>query len=113
MRRVVIAVSLSFLSVGACAGDSPEVPVGPDGVPDPVLVLGRDIYADRCATCHGSSGDGDRGPKISEGSTVDDYPEVADQVELVERGKGAMPAFGDALTDAELTAVVRYVREVL
>lgn len=113
MRRVVLAVSLSLASTSACAGNTPEVPVGPDGVPDPVLVLGRDVYGDRCATCHGNSGGGGRGPKISEGSTLEDYPDIADQIALVESGKGGMPAFGTALTEAELTAVVRYVREVL
>jgi mono/diheme cytochrome c family protein len=33
---------------------------------------------------------------------------------VVAGGKGSgMPAFGDDLTDAEIAAVVRYIREVL
>lgn len=87
--------------------------MGPDGAPDPVLEVGRDVYSDRCSNCHADDGDGGRGPRISGGATVEEFPEVEDLVELIRVGKGAMPGFGDDLDDAELEAVARYVREVL
>ena len=111
-RTVVVSIAIGLLA-GACAGGSPEVPAGPDGRRDPVLVLGRDVYSDRCSNCHANDGDGGRGPKISGGATLEEFPEVEDQVELLREGKGAMPGFGDVLDDAELEAVARYVREVL
>jgi len=113
LRRVIAGLSIVIMAATACAADTPMVPVGPDCVPDPVLVLGREIYSDRCANCHGSSGGGDRGPKVSDRSTFEDYPHVADLVVFVAAGKGLMPGFGDTLSEAELEAVARYVREVL
>ena len=113
VRRVVAGLFILMLTAGACAVDVPEVRPGPDGLPDPVLVLGREIYSDRCARCHGGSGRGDRGPKISGGSMVEKYPDEADQVAFVAAGKGVMPGFDDTLAEAELEAVVRFVREVL
>ena len=113
LRRVVAGLLILIVTAGACAADAPKVPIGPDGEPDPVLVLGREVYSDRCANCHGSSGGGDRGPKISDRSTLERYPDVVDQVAFVAAGKGLMPGFGGKLTNAELEAVVRYVRAVL
>ena len=113
VHRVVAGLFILMLTAGACAADVPEVPLGPDGSPNPVLVLGREIYSDRCARCHGGSGGGNRGSKISDGSMVEKYPDGADQVAFVAAGKGVMPGFDGTLTEAELEAVVRFVREVL
>ena len=109
MRRVVAGLLILIVTAGACATDTPEVPVGPDGEPDPVLV----IYSNRCASCHGNRGGGDRGPKISDQSTLEKYPDIVDQIAFVAAGKGIMPGFGGKLTEPELEAVVRYVREAL
>ena len=37
---------------------APEAPLGPDGQPDPVLTVGRDIWVDRCARCQANDGRG-------------------------------------------------------
>lgn len=113
MRRVV-AVLFALVSVGAaCAGEAPEVPVGPDGEPDPVLVTGRDIFSSRCANCHGTSGGGGQGPRLADGRVVENYPEIDEQIAVVANGRNQMPAFEGTLTPAEIEAVVRYTREVL
>ena len=96
LRRFVAGLFILIVTAGACAADTLEIPLGPDGVPDPVLVLGSEIYSDKCASCHGNSGRGDRGPKISDRSTVAKYPDVLDQIAFVETGKGggrSGPAF--------------------
>lgn len=111
MRLVVIVAAFGLLT--ACAADAPAVPAGPDGEPDPVLVSGRDIYSGRCATCHGGSGGGDRGPKLADGRVVESLPDAAEQFTVVHDGRGQMPGFGDSLSDEEIDAVVRYTREVL
>lgn len=113
LHRLVAVTVVAVVLGGACAADTPEVPLGPDGQPDPVLVTGRDIYTAHCANCHGGSGGGSQGPEIGGGATLEDYPEIADQVDFIRAGKGIMPAFADRLTEAELEAVVRFVREVL
>jgi len=97
----------------ACAGDVPEVPVGPGGTLDAELVLGRDIYERRCANCHGADGGGGTGPKLADGRVVEQYPDPADQRALILDGRNAMPSFDGRLTSGEIDAVVRYTREVL
>ncbi|MCB0994790.1 MAG: c-type cytochrome [Acidimicrobiales bacterium] len=108
------AAALVLAALAGCAGSSPDVPLGPDGEPDPQLLLGRDVFSSKCATCHGSSGGGGRGPKLAEGEVVRAYPDIADQVAVVRAGKGnGMPAFEGDLTDEQIDAVVAYTREVL
>lgn len=112
-RRPLLVVFISALfAITACASDPPAVPLGPDGEPDEVLALGRDVYGDRCANCHGASGGGGTGPRLA-GAVVEEYPDPADQAEIVRAGRNAMPAFGGTLSEEMIAAVVRYTREVL
>ena len=69
---------------------------------------GAEIYAARCAGCHGSAGQGGAGPRLA-GRVADDFPDVEDQIALVTRGRGGMPAFG-SLGDADVRLVVAYTR---
>ena len=108
-----LAASAGLGSAACSSGSVPEVPAGPDGAPDPVLVAGRRVYADRCANCHGVRGQGGRGPSLTGDSMAEAYPAAADQIEVVAEGKSTMPGFSDALTPAEIEAVVRFTREVL
>jgi len=110
--RIAFVVT-SVFALGACAGESPEVPLGPDGTPDAALAMGRDVYSRRCANCHGAGGGGGTGPKLSDGQVIIAYPEPADQRLLIANGRNAMPSFSGSLSSAELDAVVRYTREVL
>jgi cytochrome c oxidase cbb3-type subunit 3 len=87
---------------------------------DPVLVRGREVYLDRCASCHGPLGRGDGptakglpGPPV--GNLTDakwkhgDRPE---QVVGVIRGgvKGAqMPAWNGLISDDSIKSVAAYV----
>lgn len=95
------------------SGTVPDVPVGADGVADPVLVLGRDIYGDQCARCHAGDGGGRSGPRLNGGRVLDRYPDESEQLALIVNGRGGMPAYGDRLSEAELDAVVAFTREVL
>ncbi len=113
-RLLLAALIAATAALGACAADDvPEVPVGPDGFPDRELVAGRQVYIDRCANCHGNDGGGGRGTKLSDGRMVTQYPDIADQVEIIADGVRSMPAFAEVLNAGEIAAVVRYTREVL
>lgn len=113
LRRAVLpAVMVLALGLAGCATDAPAVPLGPDGEPDPVLALGRDVYASRCSNCHGSSGGGGTGPRLA-GVVEEEYPDPAEQRLVVREGRGNMPSFGGTLSEGEIDAVVRYTREVL
>ncbi len=105
---IATLISVSLLAA-ACGGTAPEVAEGAD----PALSEGRSIWVAQCASCHGASGGGGRGPKLSEGEVLDRYPEIADQVDLVLNGRGAMPSYVGRLSEQQIESVVRYTREVL
>lgn len=117
-RFRIVGATLALWAVIALGtvgcSSSPEVPLGPDGEPDPELVLGRDVYSARCSNCHGSEGQGGRGPRLNEGASLTAYPEASAMVDVIANGLNrGMPAFGDSLSSAEIDAVVAYIREVL
>ena len=97
---------------------------------------GAQIYTSAgCGSCHGPSGGGGVGPKLSGGETKLTFPNVEDMVKWVTEGSsssrgqpygdpgrpggqrpaasGGMPAFGTQLTPEEITTVVEYIREQL
>lgn len=112
-RSSIVLVLVLLLLPGACAGEAPDVPLGPDGEPDPELVIGRDVYSRRCANCHSADGSGGTGPKLSDGVVVETYPDPLDQRAIIADGRNAMPSFSGSLSTEQLDAVVRYTREVL
>jgi mono/diheme cytochrome c family protein len=89
--------------------------------------VGRRIYAQRCAICHGPDGGGNgpatpsliprpvdflRGQFKYKSTPGDQPPTDADLVRVVSDGlqASAMPYFRDLLTPAEIRAVVAYVK---
>ncbi|MDC0384614.1 cytochrome c [bacterium] len=111
-RLLHCLIVVTALSAGCSAG-SPEVPLGPDGNPDPELTVGRDLWSERCASCHGRDGGGGSGPKLSAGKVAENFPDPVEQKQLILEGGNGMPAFTGKLSDSETEAVVRYTREVL
>ena len=72
------------------------------------------IYKTNCAECHGEKGKGveDKGISFLKGHALDHSE--ADFIRRVTNGKSdEMPAFKDKLSEAEIRAVVKYVREVI
>lgn len=89
------------------------MPEGANGQVDAVLAEGREVWSSTCAKCHGADGGGGSGVKLADGRAEELHPQVESMIEVVTEGKGAMPSFGGSLSDEEIEAVVRYVREVL
>jgi mono/diheme cytochrome c family protein len=82
--------------------------------------LGAKVYAQRCALCHGPGGHGD-GPAAAglnpkpRNHTDGSYMNGRTDDELltvIRNGKGAMPAWGKILSDAEIHAVLKHVRSL-
>ena len=75
-------------------------------------VDGQAIYEQSCANCHAIDGSGAIGPKLSDGRVGRRFPDIADQIEIIENGRPdtGMPPFADALTDEEIRAVAEYER---
>ena len=102
------AVVLLFSLAGAPDATQPAEPVGPDEN-DALLALGDEIYAQRCASCHGSEGLGGQGPRLA-GTVVVNYPDATEEIDVVTTGRNAMPSFALTLTDEEIAAVVAFTR---
>ena len=82
--------------------------------------LGATVYAARCALCHGPGGHGD-GPAAAglnpkpRNHTDGSYMNARTDEELltvIRNGKGAMPAWGKILSEAEIQAVLKHVRSL-
>ena len=89
-------------------------PYGSSGSSSPTTVAsgvdGRAVYANNCARCHGTTGQGGVGPKLSAPALKKQFADIRTQVLFVSQGAGVMPAFGTTLSPAEIQAVVEYTR---
>ncbi len=73
------------------------------------------IWAQHCASCHGKDGSGNTmmGKKLG----VKDYTKEqafsdAEATNIIKNGKGKMKGFKDKLSDADVKALVTYVRSL-
>ncbi len=107
-RMLIPALAIGSVLVGCGSAGTPNAPEGDD-----LLGQGRGIYVSSCRGCHGDAGGGNRGPNITGERLSEEYPDIADQIEVVTSGRKGMPSFGDLLDPSEIEAVVRYTREVL
>jgi mono/diheme cytochrome c family protein len=75
-----------------------------------LLGIGEMVYTTRCMECHGVDGQGVEGvyPALA-GSPMVMSPDPAPLIDIVVRGRGAMPAFG-YLPDDEVAGVITYIR---
>ena len=96
-----------------------EVPLGAIPAPDrPVpttaesLALGSELFTTSCARCHGPEGQGSqRAPSLNVSGFLSSTTDLAIQ-QIISLGVPgtAMPAWGDRLTDAEILAIVGFIR---
>ncbi len=129
--------ALAFLPLWAILYANTLSPATSDE-PSP-LDLGAEIYAARCASCHGGGGGGGVGRPLADGEVVKTFPDIESMLEFVHVGTegigvgqpygdpnreggphlggsyngNLMPAFAEVLTEEELLAVVRHERETL
>lgn len=62
MRSIAIAVFAG--SLAACASSTPPASTAPATTFSAQVAQGRVLYGENCASCHGDSGEGDRGPRV-------------------------------------------------
>jgi len=74
------------------------------------LLFGQQVFESACAECHGITGEGGIGPRLTGSERAANRPNVSDAVRF---GRGAMPAFQSSLEPSDLEAVVTYVTDVL
>ena len=117
MKIKIIAAGVTLLTaLAALAGD--EAPLPPPskhasllGSPRFAAQDGETLFKSVCAACHMPNATGGSGagfyPALAKNDklAVSAYP-----VMMVMNGKGGMPPLGEDMTDAQVAAVVTYVR---
>ena len=72
--------------------------------------LGRNLFLNRCATCHGSDARGARGyPNLTDGAWLYGGTPEAIEATITNGRAGAMPALGAALGEQGLNEVVAFI----
>jgi mono/diheme cytochrome c family protein len=87
--------------------------------PDATARTVASLWGMRCATCHGEAGHGDGAGKPP-GAPIPDLSDPAFQAarsdaqlaQVINAGRGLMPAFSDQITEAGVTALVGHVRSL-
>jgi len=93
-----------------------ETPSAEPAPPQQIVDLGKQVYQDNCAQCHGENGagDGPAGKEISmlPANFVTGRPSVAESLRALREGVEGTPMapWNRKLSEAELSAVAYYVR---
>ena len=82
-----------------------------------VVVDGSALFAQACAKCHGTDGKGGL-PSVPNGPRPVDLTAVewqrtrsdAELITAIRNGRGAMPPFGDVLSEPQVSALAAHVR---
>ncbi|MDZ7695374.1 MAG: cytochrome c [Deltaproteobacteria bacterium] len=97
---------------------------GPQEIDGSLADTGKGLYGQACLACHGRDGTGSRSSRIGFKTPLPDFTDCsfafregdADWIAVTAEGGPArgfsdeMPAFGDALTDAQITEILDYMR---
>ena len=73
---------------------------------------GSKLYADNCASCHGSSGKGD-GPSakaVNAPALTDSSLSLPAIMAIVRNGKGSCPSWRSSMNDGEIEAVAKHAK---
>ena len=101
-------ISAFLIVVGAAAGAAAQDHSAPPaGETHANAIDGEKLFATSCGWCHQDGGRAPgRGPKLSGSERTDEF-----MLNRIKTGKeGAMPAFGKAFSEAQLKAIVAYIR---
>jgi cytochrome c oxidase cbb3-type subunit 3 len=119
-----VAVGLAVLALGAALALAllrrPAEPPPPDVARDPLLKAGREVYLNRCVSCHGPIGKGDgpiarglSGPPVGDLTDAEwkhgDRPEQVRAVIADGVTSSAMPGWKGSLSPDQINAVSAYV----
>jgi len=75
------------------------------------VARGKEVYAENCSACHQPDGRGYDGiyPNLA-GNPIVRLEDPSPVIEIVTRGRGAMPSFAEQLPNHKLAAVITYIR---
>ncbi|WP_170323246.1 cytochrome c [Bradyrhizobium sp. STM 3809] len=109
MERVLSVTMTPALRAGitaaalACAAPAWAQSAAPPAEPFDV----QQLFASTCGWCHSDAGRvAGKGPQLMDSPRSDDF--IRNRIKV---GKpGAMPAFGETFTDAQIDAIIAYIR---
>jgi mono/diheme cytochrome c family protein len=102
--------ALAVLSATALANDASETRIFSSGFSF-AETTGEELFANVCQGCHMPDGSGATGAGIYPSLVANKNLEARGYpVYLVLNGRHAMPPFGEMMTDAQIAAVVNYLR---
>jgi mono/diheme cytochrome c family protein len=105
-------VDAAGTAIGAAASESGEdltlAELDADFDPVAAFEIGRGIYANNCAACHGMNGEGVVGPALDGRERVGQNPTIANTI--LYGISGYMPGFAALLDDAQAAALATYIR---
>lgn len=112
LTRPLVSIRRGFSDLFVRA-EVDEPPVRPAQIVTAEPARGWEIYSRYCAECHRYEGEGLRGsvPALKENQFVT-AGDPAQAIQVVLHGQGAMPGFAGRLSDAQIAAVVTYIRIV-
>lgn len=139
LRAMVLLIALSSFATAlamGCGGQkaaetpepaataAPATPAEtPAATPAPVAEagdVGAKVFATKCALCHGPSGHGDGAASKALNPKPRNFHDKAymatrtdaQLLEVIHQGKGAMPKWEGQLSEAEIAAVLKHIREL-
>lgn len=99
---VVISLAAAMPAAAQQTSTAPNEPA-PDEAPIDV----NQLFASVCGWCHSDGGrEPGKGPQLMQSQRSDDF--IRDRIKTGKQG--AMPAFGEVFDDAQLEAIVKYIR---
>ena len=93
------------------AAAAPVAPPAAGWTMQTAMARGKQVYDQNCASCHMPDGSGNKaiGAKAIAGGSIPNGP-LAAHIQLVLKGKGIMPPWGNMLSDQDLAAVITFER---
>ena len=87
---------------------------GPDLTPfsslEAAMTLGKEKYTAACVLCHGAEGQGGIGLPFAGSALMTDSARIQENIDVLIKGRNAMPSFAAQLTPREIAAVITYQR---
>jgi cytochrome c oxidase cbb3-type subunit 3 len=104
--RWLVAVVASVSTACAVQGGAPANTIGENSSRGGAAAEGRRLFLQNCAHCHGDDARGDEGPSLYDLRKSDERIN-----RLVREGiKGEMPAFKNKLNEANVAALIAFLR---
>lgn len=108
MTAIIVFGFLLFASI-LLFGSSPRVNAG-NYLNSPT---GEELFKANCARCHGSSGEGGKGPNLTTEKKKSKWKDSDTPiVKQITKGGFFMPSFRKKLSEAEIRSIAAYVRQL-